>query len=210
MYPPRRMWRGPQEEHRTVSKETEVAIPNLEALSICVFSALTMTGFLWWGRMWKLWFPPLLFGIGVFLVMLKERISMPRLGLGIPDVLPRQFNSRLARVLWRTLCFFVNSIILPIVNRGTPPIVVAIAMFFGAREMLSYWYNDVAWWADILMGISLGFTTGTAAVVYFHFKNIRDPAWPAPRWYISGESDEAESDYGDRSGYTRRLEDGRQ
>lgn len=205
MYPPRRMFRGPQEEHRTVSKETEVAIPNLEALSICIFSAVSTVGFLWWGRYWKLWFPPVLLSVGIFLVMLKKQITLPRLGLGIRDVLLRESKGRTRQWIWGQLKWGMNSIILPTLNKMTPPTTVAIASFFGIQEALKYWYSELDFGADILMGLTAGFIIGTAAVTYYHWCNIRDPAWPSPRWYVSGEDDKDEPpDYDDRSSYSRR------
>lgn len=205
-YMPGRMWRGPQEEHRTVSMETEVKIPNFEALSICAFSTISMMGFLCWGRYWKLWFPPLLVGTGAFLGLLKTQVTMQRLGLVIPEVLPRSSKWRAGQIFWKVICFLMNSIIRPAMNRTAPGIVSAAVSFYGTKEALEYWVSEMPWWTDILLALSAGFALGTSAVVFFHWHNIRNPAWPPPYWYVAGEPEENETPVpeGERSGYERK------
>jgi len=203
-----RMWRGPQEEHRTVSTETEVRIPNLEAISICAFSAISTLGFLWWGRFYQLWFPPLLVGTGAFLGLLKKQVTMQGLGLGIPEVLPRNSRWRVGRAFWKAVCFLTNSVIVPAMNRTAPGIASAAVSFYGMKEAMEYWFSEMPWWTDILLALSAGFATATAAVVYFHWNNIRNPAWPPPYWYVEGaEEDNKPVPEGERSGYARRTEE---
>jgi len=62
----------------------------------------------------------------------------------------------------------------------------------GAYWVLSFWLAEFPkWWGaslDVCVGFSLSFLVAAGTVVYFHFMNTTNPAWPPPyRAIVPGE-----------------------
>lgn len=167
----RPMWQqAPQRETRTVSRETEVSIPNREALSIFAFLGICLTGILWWGRFWRS-------DVLAFLVALLVAILWWFKG---PDVAAYLAKPPKTGSWWKD---YISIVVFVLLVQFIPPVCVIGFWYAIVLHVLDYWYEEMPFWSDLLLGGSVGFAVATVALVWFHFNNIWNPNWPPPQWY---------------------------
>jgi hypothetical protein len=174
----RSMWQqAPQRETRVVSRETEVSIPNLEALSIAGFLGVTLTGTLWWGRFWRA-------DALAFLVALLVCVFWWFKG---PDIASLLVRPRQTGVWWTD---YLNLMGFVVTVELLPPACILAFWYAIVRHMLDYWYETMPFWSDAMLAFSVAFVAATAVVVWFHANNVWNPNWPAPRWYEDRDTPE--------------------
>jgi hypothetical protein len=160
------MWmrQAPQTEQKQVNLGTEVGIPTVSAaiiflcVSVYVFMVFEMA------RVFALWLPSLVLALGV---TVAEAIIFYKWEFS--QMILRQISMWLRKPTWVTVCaiFLITFLI------------VGIAAFF----TLAWWIDNATTRQEVEICLGIGFIVGSAPLVFFFWMNIKDPWFPAPRYW---------------------------
>jgi len=160
------MWmrQAPQTEQKQVNLGTEVGIPTVSAaiIFLCVSGYAFMVFEM--ARVFALWLPSLVLALSV---TVAEAVIFYKWEFS--QMILRQISAWLRKPAWATVCAIFLLTFL----------VVGVVSFFG----LDWWIVNASIRQEAEACLGVGFIVGSSVLVYFLWMNIKDPWYPAPKYW---------------------------